>query len=292
MTCRRAMPSTLAMVAALALAPPAVLGARQQTTGGQRGQASTGPSKPAQKVPPKARTTGGIPQGFSVVLVVGDLQGAPGDGDVPPAARQALNDMKDFLPYKSYKLLDAAWIMSGYSRATTRLRGPEEREFEIEIAAQPVAGMKDSAKEDSDASQRIYVQFSLRDAVPDLDELQPTRGNPREQALREQLSEAEAQLKAARERDRPDNPEVRRLEQTVTELRNKLAASTRVPTRSGLAQNLGPRTMMNTSFTMDVGETVVVGTSRLRSNSKALIALLTAVPQRGSSRKAATPRTE
>jgi hypothetical protein len=33
---------------------------------------------------------------------------------------------------------------------------------------------------------------------------------------------------------------------------------------------------------MDVGETVVVGTSRLRSNSKALIALLTAVPQRGS----------
>src|SRR5262249_37238528 len=99
MTCRRAMPSTLAMVAALALAPPAVLGARQQTTGGQRGPASTGPSKPAQKVPPKARTTGGIPQGFSVVLVVGDLQGAPGDGDVPPAARQALNDMKDFLPY-------------------------------------------------------------------------------------------------------------------------------------------------------------------------------------------------
>jgi len=33
---------------------------------------------------------------------------------------------------------------------------------------------------------------------------------------------------------------------------------------------------------MDVGETVVVGTSRLRSNSKALIALLTAVPQRAS----------
>ena len=32
---------------------------------------------------------------------------------------------------------------------------------------------------------------------------------------------------------------------------------------------------------MDVGETVVVGTSRLKGGSKALIALLTAVPPRG-----------
>jgi hypothetical protein len=40
------------------------------------------------------------------------------------------------------------------------------------------------------------------------------------------------------------------------------------------------RAMMDTSFAMDVGETVVVGTSRLRGNSRALIALLTAVPPR------------
>ena len=39
--------------------------------------------------------------------------------------------------------------------------------------------------------------------------------------------------------------------------------------------------MIDTSFTMDVGETVVVGTSRLKANSKALIALLTAVPAKG-----------
>jgi hypothetical protein len=35
---------------------------------------------------------------------------------------------------------------------------------------------------------------------------------------------------------------------------------------------------------MDVGETVVVGTSRLSGNSKALIALLTAVPQKSARR--------
>jgi hypothetical protein len=37
------------------------------------------------------------------------------------------------------------------------------------------------------------------------------------------------------------------------------------------------RAIIDTSFTMDIGETVVVGTSRLKGD-KALIALLTAVP--------------
>jgi hypothetical protein len=40
------------------------------------------------------------------------------------------------------------------------------------------------------------------------------------------------------------------------------------------------RSIMNTSFAMSLGETVVVGTSRLKGNSRALIALLTAVPPR------------
>jgi hypothetical protein len=39
--------------------------------------------------------------------------------------------------------------------------------------------------------------------------------------------------------------------------------------------------VIDTSFSMDVGETVVVGTSRLRGGSRALIALLTAVPPKG-----------
>ena len=45
--------------------------------------------------------------------------------------------------------------------------------------------------------------------------------------------------------------------------------------------------IIDTSFTMDVGETVVVGTSRLKGGTKAIIALLTAVPPR-----AATERRE
>ena len=37
--------------------------------------------------------------------------------------------------------------------------------------------------------------------------------------------------------------------------------------------------VIETSFAMDIGETVVVGTSRMRGGDKALIALLTAVPK-------------
>jgi hypothetical protein len=275
MTCRGAMTLTLVVAGAVALAPSRVMSAReQQTTTSQRGNASTTIA---------VRNLQG-PQGFSVVLVVGDLQGAPGDGDVPPAARQALSDMKDFLPYKSYKLLDAAWIMGSFTHSTTRLRGPEDREFQIDIIASPGVAMKDG----SDPRNRITVQFQLRDAMPDPDDasmVRPVGRANQEAELRSQLNEAEAALKTARDRMNAGvgtREEVQRLEQSVSLLKERLnKASRQGSSRSFSQAKLAELPMMNTSFTMDVGETVVVGTSRLRSNSKALIALLTAVPKRG-----------
>src|SRR5882724_8462107 len=78
------------------------------------------------------------PQGFSVVLVLGDLNRSDNaDANVPPAARKALNDMKDFLPYKGYRLLDAEWIL-GSRRATTRLRGPDGQDYELTLTSMPV----------------------------------------------------------------------------------------------------------------------------------------------------------
>ena len=82
-----------------------------------------------------------MPQGFSVVLVLGDIQGASTPDDVPPAARKALVDMRDFLPFKSYRLLDAAWMMccgqqssSGWGSSQSMvLRGPDESEYELKL---------------------------------------------------------------------------------------------------------------------------------------------------------------
>jgi hypothetical protein len=65
-----------------------------------------------------------------VVLVLGDLQGgpAPASEAVPAAAAKALADLKDFLPYKSYRLLDAQWT-TGTDRVTSSLRGADGKEW-------------------------------------------------------------------------------------------------------------------------------------------------------------------
>jgi hypothetical protein len=109
----------------------------------------TQPDRPSQN----SREPSRLHQGFSVVLVVADLQATSATDDVPPAARRALADMKDFLPYKSYKLVDAAWILGqGTGGTSTRLRGPEEQEYELNLHTSR-----------GDAS-RVSVRFSLRDA--------------------------------------------------------------------------------------------------------------------------------
>jgi hypothetical protein len=211
-------------------------------------------------------------QGFSVVLVVADLQASSTPDDVPPAARRALTDMKDFLPYKSYKLVDAAWILGqGTGGTSTRLRGPEEQDYELSLYTSRSEG------------SRVSVRFGLRDAgagetasteVATVVEWNRDRvALEREvQRLRERLNEASR-----------DNNEA-----LIKDLRAQLATAEENVRKSGLRRQqtkLTPRASRNiidTSFTMDVGETVVVGTSRLKANSKALIALLTAVPLKGS----------
>jgi hypothetical protein len=81
------------------------------------------------------------------------------------------------------------------------------------------------------------------------------------------------------------HPEVQRLAHEIEAVQAKIEAQERQVERRVAAQaRAGNRPVINTSFSMDVGETVVVGTSRLSGNSKALIALLTAVPQKSSAR--------
>ena len=277
--------TALARVLALAMvvtATPLHLRAQQATSG--------------QPAPPSGRGSGsrglGVreawarPQGFSVVLVLGDLRAVAGEEDIPPAARKALTDMKDFLPYRSYRLLDAAWILCcSSSRAITRLRGPDEHEYEIEI-------------ESGSADQnRTSVRFSLRDVTitekPAPREAAAQRSATRgTSALEQEVSVAKERLETARAKLTPQHPDIARLESELRAATQRLAEAKaaqagesvrQVEGEKGSRESLagpkfGDRSIMNTSFTMDLGETVVVGTSRLSANSKALIALLTAVP--------------
>jgi hypothetical protein len=212
-------------------------------------------------------------QGFSVVLVLGDLQGGTTADNVPPAARKALADMKDFLPYKSYKLLDSGWIL-GSNSVSQRMRGVEDQEYELNLSAYATAG--------ADA-KTLHIAFRLADASGFI--VRPTGStNDKETAARAGMEDARRQdiekqmavleMEQKRARDAEGGKGNSRLQEElstkIAELRN--AGSLQ------LRRNAGR--IIDTSFSMEVGETVVVGTSRLRGGDKALIALLTAVPRR------------
>jgi len=82
----------LVVFSASVVAAPQTAEGQGQT--GQRGNAS--------------RTVIETISGFSVVLVLGETQssGAAETETLPGGAKKALNDMREFLPYKNYRVLD------------------------------------------------------------------------------------------------------------------------------------------------------------------------------------------
>jgi hypothetical protein len=230
------------------------------------------PSKAvAKSIPPSSpvKLAAASAQGYSVVLVLGDMQNASaGDGNVPPAARKALADMKDFLPYKSYRLLDAQWML-GSHRTVSRLRGPNDQEYQLTLRGVP-------------AGEKLNVTFRL--AEPGAATLLTASDNNALAARLAALQNAlrDAQANAARARDAGGD----RRNEAIADANEKAAKIAReiVQTEQQTAMKeatiRATHAVIDTSFTMDVGETVVVGTSRV-AGDKALIALLTAVGQPG-----------
>jgi hypothetical protein len=210
------------------------------------------------------------PQGFSVVLVLGEMQGTGAAEGVPAAARKALADMKDFLPYKGYRLLDTQWTLCcGSSTTVTRLRGPEEQDYILELNPS-LAGV----------NGRWHVRFALREPSGAESGGEGALG-PRESAnLAAQKRDVENRLRALRERYSENHPETQLMRAQIAELEVQAARqreAEKTTARMVQSVRLSTRALIDTSFTMDIGETVVVGTSRIKGD-KALIALLTAVP--------------
>jgi len=154
---------------------------------------------------------GRTPSAFSLVLVVGEMQGTTSN-DVPEAARKALDELKAFLPFKSYRLYDSGVIGAPSENygATLRLRGQEVR---------------------GQAAQLFEVTMARQRNSPTLDV-----------AMRE-----------------------------VSEILN-LNAKKSAATSDGWANSL-----MSASVRLRSGETVVVGTSRIKGDT-ALVLLITGLP--------------
>jgi hypothetical protein len=179
--------------------------------------------------------------GFSVVLVEGDLRAGAQD-PLPPAAAKALADLKDFLPYRSFRLLDTSWTLAApqsrlgpggpANTLKSRLRGAAGQDYELVLVAEQAPGPTPRTP-----SREVNVlKFQLGASALSSLGLAPPNAFP--------------PITAAPGSNFQNAPP---------------------------AQVFGaPGPLIDTSFRMDVGETVVVGTSRLNGD-KALIALLTAV---------------
>jgi hypothetical protein len=80
------------------------------------------------------QTTGNRVPRFAVTLVLGDVQ--PGkSGEFSPAALRALEDMKDFLPYKRYTPLDTVYSL-GVGTTADELLGPEGKKYSFQMVSQ------------------------------------------------------------------------------------------------------------------------------------------------------------
>jgi hypothetical protein len=252
----------------IALASIAAIPLTMPVAAQQRGRGMLPAQRRAVAVPVAVPDDGSPrPQAFSVSLVLGDMQAVSGPDNVPAAARRALTDVKDFLPYKAYRLLDSQWTLCcgrpemGSSRIVSRLRGPDDQDYSIELDPRNAGNGKWS------------VHFSLWEPRAERIETAVTPMR----SLEQQRVELEHQLAELRKTNGDSHPDVVRLRRRLESLDSQSVESRRDDfARRTLTASMPRRAVIDTSFTMDVGETVVVGTSRLKGD-KALIALLTAV---------------
>lgn len=150
-------------------------------------------------------------QVFQVTLLLASTSGQS-SSDLPKAAREAVESLADFLPYKSYSVLDFAWVRTA-GMSHTRIKGPDDRTFR--------AVLRYDDPEENEG--RLFLRdFRLEEVSDEQPLLSPGSGS-------------------------------------------------RFFVDSGKA-------LISTSFGMEIGETVVVGTSRLNGDGKALVVLLTAIP--------------
>lgn len=243
-------------------------------------------AQPASTMPKKLMPEPVI-QGFGVVLLLGDTQASSSPDNVPISARKALSDMRDFLPYKSYQVLDVQWTRCCGSPTTSRLRGADDQDYELQVRSNPAA------------DGRLFVQFLLREpGTGDTLEKSLSDSHPRNLEAKAEvqkelfmLERELSDLSVQKEKAAAMVPiggmspeEAKRISAQHTLVARRIAELRKAVNTSGPVKREG-RTVIDTSFGMDVGETVVVGTSRLKGGNRALIAILTAARQASAKEK-------
>jgi hypothetical protein len=211
-------------------------------------------------------------RGFSIVLVQGDMKAGGSTDGVPAAAAKAIADLKDFLPYKSYQHLDSQWIL-GSGQLGARLQRPGQV-YDVELqtmvtssATSPINVGRFLVKESAGQPVVQVVQGELAPPSAVL-----AAAEQRLQLAVMALRRAEASLdKGLVSRDAVSEAEmnVKSNEILLHQMKQQMA-------EARAAQQGARGVIIDSSFKMDIGETLVVGTSKI-AGDKALIVLLTAV---------------
>ena len=169
-----------------------------------------------EATPPPPAPTGGAStvrnQLFQVILLRAAVNGPEEIVGIPKNAEKAIRDVKDFLPFKSYRLLDSTLIrVDDQIGGKVRVDGIPPQQYDVSVAWRPVS-----------ANRLSIWNFSVM----------PVR------------------------QIRPGA----------------------VPLPRGVAPE-ADRPVIETAFAVDLGETIVVGSSKL-GGDEALVVLFTALPNR------------
>jgi hypothetical protein len=88
------------------------------------------PMPPPALAMPRPHGEAGKSMMFQIALVQADnLSGSSPQQALPKGVQKALTDIQDFLPFKSYRLLDSA-LVRGSGEAHARLTGPQDAQYE------------------------------------------------------------------------------------------------------------------------------------------------------------------
>ena len=159
---------------------------------------------------------------FQLVLLVGSTEGESKLEGVSANVVKALDDIREFLPYKNYRVVDTQ-LMRSAGRMEGLVSGPEGQDYRVEMGftANP------------EQSKILVRRFSLSDYGGT-----HTISTGRSDTGSGQSSVSGGVVRAPR----------------------------------------GPRRLIESSFSLEVGETIVVGSSKLNGGGEALLVLLTAIP--------------
>lgn len=152
-------------------------------------------------------------QAFHIVVVAANHEG-PGTSELPEGAMRALEDIKAFLPYEGFRVLDTGWLKTA-RYGETSLTGPTGFRAELHFRGDPTSG------------ESMVVEFRLAAKQPAVMIPAGLQGEP---------------------------------------------------------QAAYWRNILESTFSMSLGETVVVGTSKLDpadEGASALVILLTALDEGG-----------